>query len=334
MKKISTLFLLVLLVQNFSAQCQFMSERDFESAKYRLSSNRGNINTFQAAMDLSRAYCLSSAQAREVASYLANDRDKFDFLKSCFQDITDKENFTDVMDAFRLFSSALKLYHQTLGMSSYPPTLPPVSTNLNCARAMPLNVHNTLRNQVNMLSDDRQKASTILNATNQCMTTQQIIALISTIRDENIRLDVLKRLQPMVFDIENYPQAANTLSVNYRNQFLTFLQNPSQSMTPDPNPQSTEMAEIDFNSFLQALKKQSFEKDKDNFVKTYMKNAYLSTQQINQVLKHLSFDATKLDLAKFLFDRCVDKQNYFKVANELQFSSSKTELNDFIKSHK
>jgi len=332
MKKNLTLLLLTFIVQNFLAQCQFISERDFEAAKYRLSSNRGNINTFQAAMDVSRIYCLSSAQAREIANYLANDRDKFDFLKSCFQDITDKENFTDVMDVFRLFSSALKLYHQTLGISPNSPTSLPASSNPNCLRSMSSSTYNALRTQINAQSDDRQKASTILNPANQCMTVQQIIALSSTVRDENIQLDILKRLYPRVFDVENYPQAANILSSNNRNQFLTFLQNPSQSL--NPNPPSVEMTELDFNSFIQSIKKQSFDKDKESYVKTYMKNAYLSTHQISQILKQLSFDATKLDLAKFLFDRCVDKQNYFEVANELQFSSSKTDLNDFIKTRK
>lgn len=333
MKKSVSLLFILFTAEFLLAQCQFMSERDFEAVKYRLSGNRGNINTFQSAMDLSRGYCLSSRQAKEIANYLANDRDKFDFLKSTYPNIADKENFSDVMDVFRLFSSAIRLYHQTMAMTvNQVPNLQPLPSNPSCPRAMNPSNFNNLRNQVSTQTDDRQKASAILNAANQCMTTQQCVSIVEYIRDENIRLDVMKRLYPLVFDVENYTQAANALSANYRTQFLAFLQNPTA--TPTANAQPIALAEIDFTNFLNSVRKQSFEKDKDNYVRTYMKTAYMNTAQIKQVLNLLSFDATKLDLAKFLFDRCIDKQNYFQVADELQFSSSKNELNDYVKSHK
>ena len=94
MTKIITTLLVVFYTPFIFSQCQFMSERDFQAAKYRLSSNRGNINTFQSPMDLNRIYCLTSSQAREIANFLANDRDKYDFLKSSFPNISDKENFS------------------------------------------------------------------------------------------------------------------------------------------------------------------------------------------------------------------------------------------------
>ena len=334
MTKIITTLLVVFYTQFIFSQCQFMSERDFQVAKYRLSSNRGTINTFQSAMDLNRIYCLTSSQAREIANFLANDRDKYDFLKSSFPNISDKENFTDVMDVFRLFSSAIKLYHQTLGAANLnginQPN--PVPINPNCPQAMHPNAFSSLLGQISAMNEDRQKASSILNAANQCFTTQQVIQIVNFLRDENIRLDVMKRLYPMVFDSDIYSQAASVLSQSNRTQFLTFLQNPNLTAVNNPPIALAAMAEIDFNNFIASIKKQSFEKDKDQYIKTYMKNAYMSTAQIKQILKQLNFDATKLDLAKHLFDRCIDKQNYFNVADELQFSSSKSDLNDYVKS--
>ena len=333
MNRILTLLSFIVSFQLISAQCQFMSERDFEAAKYRLTTNSRTINTFQTAMDMSRSYCLSSSQAREIANYLANDRDKFDFLKASYINISDKENFTDVVDVFRLFSFAVRLYHQTLGSGAI--SLPqPISSNPNCPRAMNPNSFNQLRGQIFGTADDRSKASAILNAGSQCMTSQQIGQLITSIQDENIRFDVLKRLYPYVYDGENYAQVSNTLSPALRSQFMAFLQNPT---TTNPNnpitpaaPQA--MAEIDFNNFLNTIRKQSFEKDKDQQIKTYMKNAFMTTAQIKQVIKLLTYDSSRLEIAKFLFNRCIDKENYFEIANELQFSSSKTELNDYVKS--
>jgi len=309
-----------------------MTERDFQSAKQRMQMNSRNLNTFQSAMDIGRMYCLSSSQARDISNFLANDRDKYDFLKSAFPNIIDKENFTDVMDAFRLMSTAFKLYHTTLGtaFSQNNTPIPSSSQNPNCQRAMDMSSFQNLSRQISSLQDDRTKASAILNiAPNQCMMTNQIAQLTNFIRDENIKVDVLKRLTPYVFDIENYAQVASSLSSNNRQIFLSFLQNPNGTSNNIPNSAVTE---VEFGNFLSALKFQSFEKDKENYIKTYMKNAYLSTNQIKTVINLLSYDSSKLEIAKLLFDNCVDKQNYFKVAETLQFSSSKTDLNDYVKS--
>jgi hypothetical protein len=111
-----------------------------------------------------------------------------------------------------------------------------------------------------------------------------------------------------------------------RTQFLAYLQN------PQGNTATNSTAEMDFEGFLTSIQKQSFDKDKVNYVKTYMKNAYLTTDQIKKIVKDITFDASRLDAAKFLFTNCVDKPNYYKVSEILSFSSSKTELNDFVKS--
>lgn len=326
MIRIFLLTALLGLQLNLSSQCQTLNERDFQSAKQRLQANSRTVNVYQAAVDLGRMYCLTSTQAREIATGLNSERDKFDFLKSSFPNIADKENFTDVMDAFRSFSIAFKLYHHTIGASSVqlPPNNPlPVSQNPNCQRAMDQNTFQALMRQTIAATNDRNRAGQILNS-NQCMMTAQIIQLTQPIRDENIKIDVLKRLIPFVFDIENYRQAANMLSTNNRTIFLAFLQNPNQ-------PQQDAVTEIDFGNFISAIKKQSFEGDKENYIKTYMKNAYLTTNQIKTIINLMTYDSSKLDIAKFLYTNCVDKQNYFNVAETMQFSSSKNDLNDFVK---
>jgi hypothetical protein len=323
MTKLFTLLLFIGIYQSSLAQCQTMNERDFQMAKQRMSMNSRNINTYQAAMDLGRMYCLSSAQARDIANFLANDRDKLDFLKSSFPTIADKENFTDVMDVFRLMSMAFKLYHTTLGSINSGSPIPAGSQNPNCQRPLDMTSFQALLRKLTTAPDDRSRASQLLNTT-QCMMTAQIIQLTSSIQDENIKVDVLKRLMPLVYDIENYNQAANSLSSNNRNLFLAFLQNPNQSPT-------NAVSEVDYNNFLTAIKNQSFEKDKESYIKTYMKNAYLTTAQIKTIVALLTYDSSKLDIAKFFFTNCVDKQNYFNVAEIMQFSSSKNDLKDYVK---
>ena len=52
--------------------------------------------------------------------------------------------------------------------------------------------------------------------------------------------------------------------------------------------------------------------------------------QIYELVKTLSFDRGKVQLAKELYSKCVDKQNFYQVFEALSFDSSKRELNDYI----
>jgi len=54
------------------------------------------------------------------------------------------------------------------------------------------------------------------------------------------------------------------------------------------------------------------------------------TDQIIHILRMFSFESTKLKLAKFAYQNCVDKENYYIVNNVFSFSSSIRELNNYI----
>jgi len=58
----------------------------------------------------------------------------------------------------------------------------------------------------------------------------------------------------------------------------------------------------------------------------------LNTNQIAALIKIFGFEESKLDFAKYAYDFCVDRNNYFKIANSFSFESSKTELNNYLQS--
>jgi hypothetical protein len=281
-------------------------------------------------MDIAKTYCLTSNQSRELASYLSSDREKVNFLKQTYNGIIDKENFTEVMDVLKTFSSAMRLYHMTLGAPQSTVSPNAIPQNPSCPTVMDVMSYNQLLNQVNSIPEDREKARRILNTVNSCMYTRQSIDLVSSIGDENIKLDILKRMAPFIFDIENYHQAGAVLSPNYKALFESFL----QSLKPSTSVTSTQNSVMDFEEFIAAIRQQSFDKDKVDYVKTYMNQIGLSSLQIKKLIKEISFDSYRIDVAKFLFDNCTDKQNYFTVSESLQFSSSKAELNEYVKAKK
>lgn len=86
----------------------------------------------------------------------------------------------------------------------------------------------------------------------------------------------------------------------------------------------------DFGRFMTSLRKESFDDNKTRKISTAARNNYFTAQQIVDVIKTLSFEENKLQLAKELYRVCVDQRNYYLVNDVFSFSSSKQKLNEYI----
>ena len=56
----------------------------------------------------------------------------------------------------------------------------------------------------------------------------------------------------------------------------------------------------------------------------------VKAEQVYRILLMFSFESTKLKVAKFAYNYCVDKRNYYRVNDAFTFSSSIRELNNYI----
>lgn len=86
----------------------------------------------------------------------------------------------------------------------------------------------------------------------------------------------------------------------------------------------------DFNSARNTIKGSNFDDTRLSTAKQIVSSNCVSASQILQIMEIFSFEATKLDFAKYAYDYCMDKNNYFKVNNGFTYSSSKDELNAYI----
>ena len=86
----------------------------------------------------------------------------------------------------------------------------------------------------------------------------------------------------------------------------------------------------EFIKIKKAVTDQYFDADKLNFAKTIVKDNWLTADQVSELCKLFNYEDSKLTLAKFAYDHCVDKGNYFNVANTLYYASSKEELMKYI----
>lgn len=94
------------------------------------------------------------------------------------------------------------------------------------------------------------------------------------------------------------------------------------------------MSSSDFESAKSSIKSKSFEDSKMTMAKQVIKNNCLTTAQVKEIMEIFSFEETKLDLAKFAYDRTVDPNNYYKLNDAFTFESTIEELDKYIESHK
>lgn len=94
------------------------------------------------------------------------------------------------------------------------------------------------------------------------------------------------------------------------------------------------MSESDFSKTIKLIKSQSFDSDKLDVAKQTLADNKLSVEQIAKICKCFEFENTKLDFAKSAYHHCYEKDKYYFLVDVFEFSSSKSQLNDFISSQK
>lgn len=110
------------------------------------------------------------------------------------------------------------------------------------------------------------------------------------------------------------------------------------SSAPPPPPAGVPPCPaMDAGSFSDAkasISSKSFEDSKLTMAKQILESNCVFTTQVKDLMLLFSFEETKLDFAKFAYDKTVDRNNYFKVNDAFTFESSIDELNKYISSRR
>jgi hypothetical protein len=129
----------------------------------------------------------------------------------------------------------------------------------------------------------------------------------------------------------NTTSTTQTTTVSGSNGNGGNVQTAAPSVAPAaPKPCTTPMSTQDFNNAANSIRNQSFAETQFNTARQITRNNCLSVAQVREIMKIFSFEANKLDFAKFAYDFTTDKRNYFMVSDEFSFSSSVDELNSFL----
>jgi len=83
-------------------------------------------------------------------------------------------------------------------------------------------------------------------------------------------------------------------------------------------------------SIKSAIENESFSSDKMIIGKQAIKNKCMTADQVLELVKLFDFEDDRLEYAKYAYARTYDVDNYYKVNSAFSFSSTKSELNDYI----
>ena len=93
------------------------------------------------------------------------------------------------------------------------------------------------------------------------------------------------------------------------------------------------MSNPDFENAKLSISSKGFDESKLTIAKQIIGNNCLLCSQIKELMGLMSFEQTKLDLAKFAWHHNLDKGNYYKLNDAFSFESSISELNQYTQSH-
>ena len=81
---------------------------------------------------------------------------------------------------------------------------------------------------------------------------------------------------------------------------------------------------------LNASKKQSFDTERLKIAKNAVAQGNMLSREVAEITKLFSFESSRLEFAKYAYSYTTDKKNYVIVQDAFQFSSSASELQDYI----
>ncbi len=90
------------------------------------------------------------------------------------------------------------------------------------------------------------------------------------------------------------------------------------------------MSSANFDKMKESINAKPFSDTKMSTAKVATKNACLSVNQVKEITKLFSMDEDKLTYAKYAYDYCVDKANYYQVSEVFTFSGTTDDFNKFL----
>ena len=108
---------------------------------------------------------------------------------------------------------------------------------------------------------------------------------------------------------------------------------PPPAHAPAPQPVAPVFcSDRDFAEAYDVVRSEPFDDNRIDLAKQIISSQNLTIEQLTQLASIFEFEESKLEVLKFAYDFSLQKDRYYLVNKVFQFSSSKEELNEYIRS--
>ena len=220
-----------------------------------------------------------------------------------------------------------------------------ISTTINaqnCRTPMVDQLFQPKYNQVKAQLDDELRFDiATLHLQNNCFTSLQIKYFARLFIEDNVRFDYAKQAYQHCTDTENYYEVLDAFKklpfAFHLYDFIKAQQAPQviqTNNTPPPLP-PCQVSVSDFEQINKTINNESVGSTQLTLAKQIVSAKKCFTAvQIKELVKIFSVESYRLEFAKYSYDFCIDKENYFLIADAFSTSSSKNQLMEFIGSKK
>lgn len=108
----------------------------------------------------------------------------------------------------------------------------------------------------------------------------------------------------------------------------------NENTDPYNNEEYRIISNGEFAELISTVKSKSYDNTKLEICKLSIDNSFFTTDMVCSLIRLLTFESYKLDLAKYAYIKTVDKRNYIRVFNTFDFESSITDLKNFLNDYK
>lgn len=188
---------------------------------------------------------------------------------------------------------------------------------------------------------------------NHCVTASQVAGMVKMIADySSDQFEVAKYGYLHMYNTEDYDLVINAVASKdhqYNLHAFAVAAGPRQPRPENPgwpggqqpgtsyprceqvNCRGFAMTDKELEQALGVVRSSSFEDTKLEQAKLITKNNCLTVAQVRTLVRLMTFEKSKLDLAKYAYSISHDKRNFYLVNQEFTFDISKSELTEYMR---
>ena len=360
---LSIVLMLAAMLEGYSQDCTTpLSSVEYRQLYNQLTTIRNDQQRLNRSQSIFSGKCLLTYQVKEVAQLYTDEIIRLAFVKDIYPSIFDKENIYDVYDAFTSFSTAFMLYdyvkeadgktppkdtqgqgeHQKSAFPNYDyPDALKYTGKKQCNEPLTDDTFDALVKNIRHRDETSQQRMTADMVDKYCLSVAQLMKLSTLLEPDESRIQLLKHAYAKVYDVENYGYCKQVFqSSKARIDFTNYLAELQRTNTNNAaasmgkaQKAKCDVTDDELKEILSTIKQQSFGSTKMAVGKQAVEaKKCFEVEQIKQIVVLFAHDSEKLDMAKYCYDFCVDKSNYYQLNSVFSFSSSVSQLTQYVKS--